>query len=710
MSRRYYLEDLALDAAWSRFEAALERAGGVRPLPAERVPLAQALGRITAAPVWANLSSPHYHAAAMDGIAVRAAETAGATETTPLRLKVGRQAVWVDTGDPLPPGTDAVIMAEHVQTIAPDEVEILAAIAPWQHVRPLGEDIVATELVLPQNHRLRPVDLGALAAAGHADVAVRRRPRVAIIPTGTELVSIEARDKETRRQGDKETRPAPSGNEGRQGDKACPQWERGETRRQEDKRQAMTNHEPAADDRSSAVVGRWSLVVGRWSSLQPGQIIEFNSLILGGQVAEWGGLAERWPPVPDRRELLRTAVEQALADCDIVVVNAGSSAGSEDYTAAVLAELGEVVVHGVAIRPGHPLIAAVAAGKPVLGLPGYPVSTVITAELFLRRLVYRLQGQAPPHHPSITATISRKLLSPIGEDEFVRVTLGQVDQRVIATPLARGAGVVMSLVRADGLLRIPRFSEGVHAGAEVTVELLRDPSEIAGTIVAIGSHDLALDLLASHLRTFAPDARLASANVGSLGGLLALKRGDAHLAGSHLLDEQTGAYNRPFVERLLPGEDILLVNLAYRDQGLILARGNPQHICDLADLARPDVYFVNRQKGSGTRVLLDYHLRRMGIGPEQIAGYEHEEFTHMAVAAAVLSDTAMAGLGILAAARALDLQFIPLFKERYDLVVPRRHWEAPLLAPLRQALSSAEYRRAVAALGGYDVADIGKIM
>ena len=664
MRRRYYLEDLALDDAWRRFEQALARAGGLLALPAERVPLADALGRITCAPIWARLSSPHYHAAAMDGVAVRAADTSGANEASPRRLAVGRQAIWVDTGDPLPPDADAVIMAEHVQTIDQDTIEITAAVAPWQHVRPLGEDIVATELVLPENHRLRPVDLGALAAAGHIDVAVRRRPRVAIIPTGTELVSLET----------------------------------GAERRR------------TKDERQSAEELPWSLVLGPSSVPKPGAIIEFNSLILAGQVAEWGGLAERYAPVPDRRELLRAAIERALVESDLVVVNAGSSAGSEDYTAIVLAELGEVAVHGVAIRPGHPAILAVAAGKPALGLPGYPVSTALTAELFLRPLVYRLQGQLPPRRPTIAATLSRKIHSPAGEDEFVRVTLGQVGERVVAAPLARGAGVVMSLVRADGLLRIPRFSEGFHAGADVTVELLRDPAELAGTIVAIGSHDLALDLLASHLRRFAPDARLVSANAGSMGGLLALKRGDAHLAGTHLLDEATGEYNRPFLARLLPDLDVLLIHLAGREQGLIVAPGNPQRIRDLHDLAQPGVRFVNRQKGAGTRVLLDYHLKQRGIPAERIAGYEREEYTHMAVAAAVLSGSASAGMGILAAARALALDFIPLFKERYDLAIPRRHWDSPLLTPLRQALSSAEYRWAVEDMGGYDVGRMGEEM
>jgi putative molybdopterin biosynthesis protein len=661
MPRRYYLEDRALDDALARFDAALADAGAAGALPAERVPLAEALGRVTAAPIWANLSSPHYHAAAMDGVAVRAAETAGATESTPLRLALGRQAIWVDTGDPLPPNADAVVMAEHVQEIG-DDIEIMAAVAPWQHVRPLGEDIVATELVLPENHRLRPVDLGALAAAGHASVPVRRRPRVAIIPTGTELVSLPTTD---------DRRPTTDD---------------------------QADHDPQ------------SVVGGLSSSLRPGQIIEFNSLILAGQVAEWGGQATRSAPVPDRRELLRAAVEQALAEHDIVVVNAGSSAGSEDYTAAVLAEIGSVVVHGAAIRPGHPIILGTAQGKPVLGLPGYPVSAALTAELFLRPLIFRMQGQLAPRRPSMPAVFSRKLLSPIGEDEFVRVTLGEVDGRVIATPLTRGAGVVMSLVRADGLVQVPRFSEGLHPGAEVQVELLRDPAEIASTIVAIGSHDLALDLLASHMRRFAPSVRLTSANVGSMGGLVALKRRDAHIAGTHLLDEATGEYNRAFLERLLPGEDVLLINLSYRDQGLVVPAGNPQGLRDLPDLTRSEVRFVNRQKGSGTRVLLDYHLKRQGIEPAQILGYEREEFTHMAVSAAVLGGAASAGLGILAAARALGLDFVPLFQERYDLAIPRRYWESPLLAPLRQALASEEYRSAVKALGGYDLRDIGRVM
>jgi putative molybdopterin biosynthesis protein len=637
MERRYYLEDIALDEARERFEQALTAAGGVRPLDGESVPVTEALGRVTAEPVWAAISSPHYHASAMDGIAVRAIDTYGASETEPVRLIVPDQAIWVDTGDPLPAGRDAVIMAEQVQEIGESEVEILAAVVPWQHVRPLGEDMVATELVLPENHRVRPVDLGALAACGQVQVNVRRRPRVAIIPTGNELV-------------------APG------------------------------------------------------SQLKPGDIVEFNSLMVGGVVEEWGGTADRRPIVADRPEDLRGAIETALADSEIVVVNAGSSAGSEDYTAGVIAQLGSVLVHGVAIRPGHPVILGVVGGKPVIGLPGYPVSTMLTAELFLRPLVYRLQGLLAPEAPSIEAVISRKVLSPMGEDEFLRVTLGRVGDRIVATPLTRGAGVVSSLVRADGIARLPRFSEGLHAGAVAHVQLLRPLDEVERTIVAIGSHDLALDLLASFLQRLSPGSRLSSANVGSYGGLVALKRGEAHLAGSHLLDEETGDYNTGFIRQVIPDLDVVLMNLTYRDQGLILPKGNPKGIRALEDIAAQGVRFVNRQRGSGTRVLLDYELRRLGISAESLLGYDREEFTHMAVAAAVMSGAADAGLGILAAARALDLDFLPLLRERYDLVIPRVYYEAPLLQPLLGVIRSEEYQQAVAALGGYGVEDMGRLM
>jgi putative molybdopterin biosynthesis protein len=671
-----YLEDIPLAEALARWWAALAEAGLDGPLPGEPVALEDAAGRVTAESVWARVCSPHYHAAAMDGYAVRAEDTHGATETHPIHLIVGQQAFYVDTGDPLPPGTNAVIMIEDVQLHQLQNIEILAAVPPWQHVRPMGEDIVATELILPANHKLRPQDVGAAAGAGHASLLVRRRPRVAIQPTGTELV--------------------PPG-----------------------------------------------------SALRPGDIVEYNSLVLAAMVREWGGLPTRLPLLPAERPrqgddyaVIRARIIEAAQTHDLVIVNAGSSAGSEDFTGRIVGELGRLLVHGIAIRPGHPVILGLVAVEsaplppnnggpelppalggrggrvvPVIGLPGYPVSAAITCELLVKPTLARWLGLAPEERPTITATLTRKVVSPEGEEEFLRVTVGQVGERVVATPLPGGSGVLMSLVRADGIVRIPAGVQGHEAGDQVAVELYRSPVSVRRTVVAIGSHDLTLDLLADELSRRYPGRRLASANVGSVGGLLALGRGEAHFAGSHLLDEETGEYNVSYIKRLLPNTPVVLLGFVQRQQGLIVPKGNPKGIRSLADLARPDVVFVNRQRGAGTRVLLDYRLRQLGINPRAIQGYERQEFTHLAVAAAVASGAADCGMGILAAARALDLDFVPLELERYDLVIPAQFYPegasgaaSDVLAPLLEIIRDPAFAARVEALGGYATPGMGKVL
>ena len=638
MERNIYIDNMDLDEALELWERKLAEAGCLKPMASETIPVDKALGRITAEPAFARLSSPFYNAAAMDGIGVRFQDTVGASEATPVRLKIHEQFEWVNTGNVLPEKFNGVIMVEDVQPIDNKTVEIIAPITPWKHVRTIGEDIVTTELILPDGHRIRPIDLGALLATGLTEIKVRRIPTALVIPTGSELV------------------------------------------------------QPG-------------------EQLKPGNIIEFNSRVLAGSLIEWGLSAERSPIVIDRPEALKKSISSAAAQYDMVIVNAGASAGSKDHTSSVISELGEVVLHGVNIRPGKPVILGIVNNRPVIGLPGYTVSAIITMNLFVRNLADALLGTQSPPPRQLEAVLARPLTSKLGLQEYVRVKLGKVGKIMTATPAGRGAGAVMSLVQADGFLKVPPNSEGLGAGEKVRIELMRDEYEIENTLVFIGSHDNILDVLANLLHRQRPLCRLSSAHVGSMGGIMAIKRGEAHLAGTHLLDENTGEYNISFIKKFLPDVSLQLVNLTYREQGLLVPRGNPLGIKDFTDLARKEVRFINRQRGAGTRLLTDMHLNRLGITPEQVNGYDREEYTHMNVASAIVGNNADTGLAIRAAAVALDLDFIPVAEERYDLVLPKVFLDDPKVAALLNTINkNEEFRRIVAGLGGYDLRDCGRIM
>ncbi len=608
--------------------------------PVERVATHEALHRVTAEPVIARLSVPHYHGAAMDGIAVRAQDTFGASEVRPLRLTMGQTAFAVDTGDPLPPEADAVIMIEHVEQVSEGNVEVRAAAFPWQHVRKVGEDIVAGEMLLPQYHRLRPADIGALLASGVVDVPVFVRPEVWIQPTGTELV-------------------------------------------------------PAA----------------RAAEAVAGEIVEFNGTVLSCLVEECGGVPRLENIIADDYDTIKKKLQEAVASsADVILMNAGSSSGSEDYTRAIIEELGSVLVHGVTMMPGKPTILGIVQGKPVIGVPGYPVSAILAFEQFVRPLLFALQGLPSPSSPEIMATLGRKMPSRLGLEEFVRVILGRVRGRLIAMPLQRGAGVITSLTRADGMLRIPQELEGIEMGETVRVKLLRPEEQLDHTLIMIGSHDNTIDVLANELKRRDSRVHLSSSNVGSMGGLLAVRREQTHLAGSHLLDTETGDYNFPYIAQYLKGAPVRLVQLAMRQQGLLVRKGNPKGIHGVEDLMRPEVSFINRQAGSGTRILLDYQLQRLELSSEDIKGYEQEEFTHMAVAVNVLSGRADAGMAIFASAKALGLDFIPIAEERYDLVIPESEWEDTKIRLLLDIIVSGSFRQMVAGLGGYDVSASGTVM
>jgi putative molybdopterin biosynthesis protein len=628
-----FIKDVPAASALQAWRAAREAAGCPARLPAIGVPVADAAGLVTAGPVWATRSSPPFDAAGMDGIAVRAADTIGASETRPVQLDPDAYDV-VDTGDPMPAGRDAVVMREYVH-YAGGAAELRAAVPPYEHVRSIGEDISAGELLLPEGHRLRAADIAAAAAAGATDLLVRRRPVVTILPTGDEVRPI-------------------------------------------------------------------------GSSTGAGEILDTNSVMLAAQAREVGCEVRRLPVEPDDPDRIASVVQAAAPECDLLIIVAGSSAGRDDYTARVVARLGALAVHGVAVRPGHPVVLGTVGRTPVLGAPGYPVSAALTFDIFAEPLLAELAGAPPRQRPRMRARLARKLASPMGMDDWVRVRLGIVGGTVVASPLPRGAGVLTSLVRADGLLVVPAGHEGHHAGAEVSIELLRGIDEIAGTIVAIGSHDLVLDLAASALRADDPMVTLASSNVGSLGGLVALRDGLCHLAGSHLLDPATGEYTLPYVDRVLAEAGPAVVRLVHRDQGLMVAPGNPLGLASIADLIRPGVRYVNRQRGAGTRVLLDYELAQLQISPDAIEGYAREEPTHLAVAAAIAAGRCDAGLGIMAAARAFGLDFVPVTQEPYDLVVAAEAMDSPLLAPLWALLHSDRFQAAVTDLGGYSTKEMGR--
>ncbi len=630
--RKVYLSNTPRQEALEKFLAGVNL-----PRSTETVPVAEALGRVTAEPVYARLSMPGYHAAAMDGIAVVAESTFSASDQNPLALEPGPGFVTVNTGNPLPPGFDAVIKIEDLQMLSDGQAELLAPATPWQHVRAVGEDVVAGDLVVSAWHALRPADLGAILAGGITGVKVLAKPQAAIIPSGSDLV------------------------------------------------------EPGQDRRR-------------------GDVPDYNSAVIAAYLRQWGAEPLAGPIVPDDPDKIKAALLAASATADLVIVIAGSSAGEEDYSCRVISELGEVFLHGVATRPGKPTILGQINGKPVIGLPGYPVSAYLSLEWFVQPLLSRYYKQPVPERARLPVTLGRRIVSEMGIEEHVRMTVGFVDGRYIANPLTRGAGVTMSLVRADGLLIIPGNSLGYEQDETVTIELYKPESELRHNLLAAGSHDLVIDLLASALKNEDARLNLSSAHLGSMGGIMAIGRGQAHLAGVHLFDPETGDYNRPYIKKMLPGQKLSLVNLVYRMQGWIVPAGNPEQFSSISNLADTDKGFINRQKGAGTRLLFDYLLKEAGLLPVQIKGYGREEHTHLNVAAAVAAGTASVGLGILPAARAFGLDFIPLVEERYDLLLSCSFLETAEAALLLKIICDPQFQGEVEALGGYSMRKAGTII
>lgn len=630
--RNLYLKTTPVQEAIDIYRSEVEKRV---ELQYETIPVTESLNRITGKAVYAKYCSPLFNAAAMDGIAVNAAKTEGASEGTPVELVFGKDYQIIDTGDPIHEPYDAVIMAEDLlETEDENKVKIISPAVPWQHIRPVGEDIVAGEMILPGRHCIRPIDVGVLLSGGIVEIEVVKNPTVAIFPTGTEII------------------------------------------------------EPGTEPKD-------------------GDIIESNSRMFENMAKVQGAEAVRFETIPDDYERIRDSVKEAAEKFDMVIINAGSSAGTEDYTVHVLRELGEVIIHGVSIKPGKPVILAFVNNKPVIGLPGYPVSAYIGFENFVSPVLSYMGGRVEKKNKKVEAVISRRLVSSLKHKEYVRVKVGCVGDKIVAAPLARGAGAAMSLVRADGFCVIPQNSEGCEAGEKLEVELYRELEEIKNTAVVIGSHDLILDIMADMMPNHFPGMYLSSTHVGSMGGLMALKRGEAHIAPIHMLNEETGVYNVSYIEKMFH-EPVALIKGVGRVQGIMVKKGNPLYISSVEDLKK--VRFVNRQRGAGTRMLLDFCLKERGIMPEEIRGYDREAATHMAVAALVAGESADAGLGIRSAALAMKLDFIEVGQEEYDFAVPEKYLELPYIRAFVQILKSEEFHKKLQELGGYTWERAGEIV
>ncbi len=605
-------------------------------LSIEEILVENALHRVTTDAVFSIISSPFYNASAMDGIAVIAKKTHEADLNHPLELIKNVDFMFTNTGDPLEAPFDAVIMIEDLIDVKDSSVTINKPSSQFQHIRPIGEDIVANDMIIPANHKIRPVDIAAMIAGGITTIPVYKEPIVSIIPTGDEIINNP-------------------------------------------------------------------------KEMEKGKIIDSNSHFIKNSVLELGGIPVRTVPIKDHYESIKNNIIQAVKTSQLVLIVAGSSSGSKDYTSTIIKELGEVFVHGIAIKPGKPVIIGMIENVPVIGIPGYPVSTYIAFEEVVKPILNGLYYQMTKEKVKVKATLTKKLYSSLNNLEFVRVKLGIVNKQLIATPLSRGAGVTMSLVNADGLLLIDKQSEGYEAKSVVEVELLKDMKEIENAIVSIGSHDIVLDYIANILRKENKSTRLSSAHVGSFSGVMAIKRGECHMAPIHILDPDLGTYNVEVLKKYFNDEVVLLKGIK-REQGFMIRKDNDKKITSIADLKREDVTFINRQKGSGTRILFDYLLSENHIDSSLINGYEFEVTTHMMVASSVFSKSVDCGLGVRSAAQIFDLDFIPIGYEDYDFLVLKSELQAKHIQDFIHVLKSDAFRDKVMQLGGYKIENIGEVI
>lgn len=626
-----YLDNYDLTEALSRY---VENVRTQLPLETEWLSAKDALDRISATAVYAKVSSPNYNASAMDGIAIKSAISALASESSPVRIEKGHYQ-YVNTGDVISNEWDAVIMIEDV-IFKGDDALIIKSVGYFENIRPMGEDISQTQMILPSFHQIRAVDLGPLIASKNEEVNVFKKLKTAILPTGSEIVDVST------------------------------------------------------------------------ETLEDGMIIDSNSSMIKGLTASLNLEAHTLPVCPDNYQQLKEAINQATKENDVLLINAGSSAGSEDYTVKIVEELGQVSVHGIAIKPGKPAILGLVNNAIVVGLPGYPVSTYIVFEQVFKPLINKLFHQRV-EQDVIQATLTKTIYSSLKHLEFVRVKVGYLNDRFVCTPLARGAGISMSLAEADGMVVVPKSSEGYQKNNPVAVHLFKPRSTLKQKIISIGSHDLILDVLNDILNQKNAPYSLSSSHVGSYAGLLALKRKETLIAPIHLLAED-GSYNKAALQGLFKGEKMALIKGVKRKQVLAFARGNPKNIESIVDISKQNLKYVNRQQGSGTAVLFDYLLTKHGIDKCDVSGYDFVMPSHFNVGATIKNGTADCGILIKSIAKVMDLDYVEVMAEDYDFALYESDLKRSEIQDFITTLRSDHFKAKLAEIGGYDITESGQIL
>jgi putative molybdopterin biosynthesis protein len=631
-----FLEVVSADEARARFARHVDAS----PLAGEQVTLAQALGRVLADDVYAPIDVPPFDRSNVDGFALRAVDTIGATDTVPRRLMLNPEvivcghaptlpvssgsATTIATGGVVPRGADAVVMVEQTELIEHAEgasIDVRRAVAPGQFVSYAGSDIARGEIVLRRGARIGSREIGMLAACGIATVAVVRRPKVAVLSTGDELV-----------------------------------------------------------------------VPG--NPLKPAGVYDSNGAIIAAAIAEAGGEPVSFGAFRDDEAALRIAVTLALGECDMVILSGGTSKGAGDLSHRVISKLGEpgIIVHGVALKPGKPLCLAVASNKPIAILPGFPTSAIFTFHAFIAPLIRARAGLPPEAAATLEADVPIRIASELGRQEFVLVALVEGAEGPVAFPIAKGSGSVTSFSQADGFIAIDALSTALDAGSRARVTLIGQDARMPD-IVIMGSHCVALDVM---LGTLAEQGlRGRSIAVGSQGGVVAAGRGECDLAPVHLLDPATGIYNKHLVR-----DGLALVKGWRRMQGFVFRAGDPRFEgrsaaeAVKAALADESCLMVNRNAGAGTRILIDQLLA--GVRPP---GYTNQPRSHNAVAAAVAQGRADWGIAIKSVATLYGLGFLPIAPEDYDFLLVEARRDRPAVRAFLAALRDPSTRERIAALG-----------